>query len=65
MPRVEVRPCTVAQMLQAMARLPDDTVFRWFAVDADADPNVHYMLTLGQLRAELGGVDRSRDDPGR
>jgi hypothetical protein len=40
---------TLRQMIEMMDSYPDDTVFRWFTVDA----NKTVCVTMGQVRREL------------
>lgn len=53
-----IRDVTVAELLEAMAKRPDDEVFRWFqtsSVSIDGEPQAGetMRLTIGQLRKEF------------
>jgi hypothetical protein len=41
--------CTIKEILEKMAHLPDETVFRWFQFDST---ETTLCLTLGQMREE-------------
>jgi hypothetical protein len=47
------------EMVEAMSKLPDDAVFRWYqdsyaAPDGSIQPADTMCVTMGQARAELG-----------
>jgi hypothetical protein len=49
---------TLAQIVELMAKLPDNIVFRWYQtsfIDGDGNPQMGdtYVVTLGQVRCEL------------
>ena len=56
---IETRTCTLREMVEAMSRWPDDTVFRWFQTSCvnekgGTDPTEMLKVTLGQARIDLG-----------
>jgi len=54
-----IRDVTLREMIEAMAALPDDAVFRWFQTsrpdpEITAEAGELLRVTMGQVRRELG-----------
>jgi hypothetical protein len=54
----KTKPVSLREMVEAMAHLPDETVFRWYQVSLPgpgwALPGDSLFVTLGSVRKDLG-----------